>query len=272
MRHVVSFSSGLSSAITAERVIARYGGCIIVFMDTTIEDDDNYRFKNEMYRRWQKIEGVEFVYLKEGRTPYQVAKDQNIIPNQKIAPCTFRLKIEPFTEWLRLQLVQDEEITIHIGYDYSEVDRCEKTKTSYESIGCNVEFPLLWKPYELRPYTQVSREDWGIEPPRMYHMGYTHANCGGMCVKQGWGDWLRTLVNFPERYARAEEWEAEMRKNPTRANYAILRDQSEGMVRPKTLRQLREEWEAEQNVGLFSLYDMEAGCVVCGVGAIDIPE
>lgn len=231
----------------------------IVFMDTLIEDDDNYRFMDDCRRRW----GVPITVLTEGRTPYQVAEDKHIIPNQKIAPCTFRLKIELFTAWLK----ERENSVIHIGYDFTEAHRCEPTATAYAKHGWAVQFPLLWKPIETRPYPDVARQDWGIEPPRMYAMGYSHANCGGLCVKQGHGDWLRTLLNFPERYRQAEDWEQEMRDHPTRKNYAILRDRSGGETKPMTLREFRMRYQRERELEplLFRL-DYNSGCVHCGVG------
>ena len=260
MKHVVSFSTGLSSALTVERVLSRYGkeNSLIVFMDTLIEDEDNYRFMAEAKKRW----GVEIVTLTEGRTPFEVSKDAQIIPNQKIAPCTFRLKIDIFTKF-----VQDIEgdVTIHIGYDYSELHRIETTRKNYEERGWAVDFPLLWKPYEMRPYEQVVREDWGIEPPRMYSLGYTHANCGGVCVKQGQGDWRRTLVNFPARYAEIEAWEEKMRNHPIRKKYALLRDQSGGKVRALTLAKFRNRNEEKESLSLFEL-DYQSPCVHCGVG------
>ena len=260
MIHIVSFSTGLSSALCVERVHKRYGAesMRVVFMDTLIEDEDNYRFTFEMYVRWRRM-GIEIVKLTEGRNPFQVSKDAQFIPNQKGAPCTFRLKIEPFIAYLESLL---DEVTIHIGYDYSEVSRCKATRRNYEARGWCVDFPLLWKPYELRPYAQAAREDWAIEPPRMYALGYSHANCGGMCVKQGQGDWIKTLINFPERYARIEQWEAEMRDHPVRKDYALLRDQSNGTVKAKTLQQLREEYESKPQASLFDSFN----CVYCGVG------
>lgn len=259
MKHIVSFSTGLSSAITVERVLERYGreATEIVFMDTTIEDDDNYRFLEDCQKRWPSI-----TWLCNGRDPYQVAEDKHIIPNQKIAPCTFELKIEIFRAWLK-QL--GEPATIHIGFDFTEVHRCGPTETAYQAEGWQVDFPLLWKPYEMRPYSQVSREDWKIEPPRMYAMGYSHANCGGRCVKQGQGDWLRTLLNFPERYAQAEAWEQEMRQHQKRRNYAILRDQKNGTVTDLTLRDFRLRYEASRKIQPL-LLDYSAPCVHCGVG------
>lgn len=259
--HIVSFSTGLSSALTVERVLNRYGPehTEIVFMDTKIEDKDNYRFLEDCRERWGKPIQV----LTEGHTPYQIAKREQIIPNQKIAPCTFRLKIEPFTSWL----AERESITIHIGYDYTEAHRCGPTTKAYLTHGWNVDFPLLWEPLELRPYTQVVGEDWGIVSPRMYAMGYTHANCGGMCVKQGQGDWLRTLLDFPDRYNSIEIWEEKMRQHPIRQDYAILRDQSKGTVTPLTLKEFRARHELEQEIQptLFQL-DFNSGCLQCGVG------
>lgn len=259
--NIVSFSTGLSSAITVERVLARYGEkqTRIVFMDTTIEDDDNYRFMDDCRKRWPEI-----TVLCDGRDPYQVAADKSIIPNQKIAPCTFKLKIDVFRKWLQENFTA---ATVHIGYDFTEVHRVKRTREAYESNGWGVDFPLLWKPYEMRPYTDIVRNDWGIEPPRMYALGYSHANCGGVCVKQGKGDWLRTLINFPDRYAEAEQWEQEMRKHPKRKNYAILRDQSGGRVTPLTLTEFREKHQASTNQSsMFAMFDSESPCVHCGVG------
>lgn len=269
MNHVISFSSGLSSALTVERALERYG-CAdthVVFMDTTIEDDDNYRFMHDCEARWMDAYGMgPIVVLRDGRTPYQVAEDRQIIPNQKIAPCTFVLKIELFVNWMR-DTFGDDDVTVYIGYDFTEAHRCGPTRDNYEARGWGVDFPLLWKPYEFREYADAVREDWGIEPPRMYAMGYTHANCGGRCVKQGLGDWKRTLVNWPERYAEAEAWEQAMRDHPVRKDYAILRDFTGGEVGPLTLRQFRARVEAEGD-GQMSLFDLDAsgGCVSCGVG------
>lgn len=266
MLHVVSFSSGLSSAIAANRVIDRFGkeAVRLVFMDTRIEDDDNYRFMDDFEKRF----GVQIIRLAEGRTPYEVSRAEHVIPNNKLAPCTFRLKIELFRAWLAQQ---EKPLTVHIGYDVFELERCETTRKNYEGLGYAVDFPLLWNPYELRPYVQVVRTDWGIEPPRMYQIGYTHANCGGLCVKQGQGDWLRTLVNFPERFQMVEDWEREMRKNPTNANYAILKEVRNKETFPLTLETLRQRYEKSLSnkialPGLLHDLDSKSTCIHCGVG------
>ena len=258
---IVSISSGLSSALTYRRALDRYGvDCVQgVFMDTLIEDRDNYRFLDEI-ERW----GQPFIRLTDGRDPYGVATDQHIIPNQKIAPCTFKLKIEPFRRYLATQ----PPTVVCIGYDWTEIDRCAAVKRNYEGLGHTVDFPLLWKPYELRPYADVARNEWGIEPPAMYAQGYSHANCGGMCVKQGQGDWLRTLTYYPDRYARAETWEQEARSTGgPQADYALLRDQRGGTVKALTLRQLRERVEA--GLDMQPLLTEQAPCISCGIGGIE---
>lgn len=258
MNRIVSFSSGLSSAITAERVLDSYPSAKLVFMDTLFEDEDNYRFMNDFENKF----GVKIIRLSEGRNPYEVSHAHHVIPNNLLAPCTFRLKIEVFRKYLKSL---EGETTIYIGYDFSELHRCEPTKKGYEPLGYKVDFPLLWKPIETRRYSDVVKNDWGIEPPRMYQLGYTHANCGGRCVKQGQGDWIRTLINFPERFAEIEQWENDMRKNEVNSNYALLKSQTKEGRQPLTLTELRERYEREHNDPV--LFDMQSACVVCGIGA-----
>lgn len=263
MVHVVSFSTGLSSALMTERVIQRYGkkAVKIVFMDTLQEDSDNYRFAGELKKRWK---GVEFITITEGRNPYEVFSQENIIPNSLIAPCTFRLKIQPFTKWLKEQL-KHGEVTVHIGYSVEELHRCEATKKNYEKLGAQVDFPLLWQPIDYRPFSEVCRNDLKIEPPIMYQQGYSHANCGGLCVKQGQGDWIRTLVTRPEAYAMAESWETQMRERETNRGYAILKEVKNGTTSPLTLRELRERYQSK-NAGQFDF--TEVNCIHCGAGDI----
>lgn len=259
MNHVVSFSTGLVSAITASRTIGRYGKnkTLLVFMDTQIEDVDNYRFMEDFKSHFD----IPITVLTEGRTPYQVAKDAQIIPNHQIAPCTFKLKIDIFKRFLA---TLKEEFTIHIGYDFQELHRVERTKSQYRNEGWNVDFPMLWEPIEKRQYTQVSQEDWSIVPPRMYSLGYSHANCGGVCVKQGMGDWRKTIVNFPDRYKKVELWEKEMRDHPIRKNYAIIRDRSGGKTTPVTLTEFRKKTEMQ----LGTMFSDEFSCVSCGIGEL----
>jgi len=260
MINIASYSGGKLSAIMVEKLLVRGGDIEIIFMDTGIEDDDNYRFMQQCRDRWQALyPAAKYTVLAEGRTPYQVFSDQHLIPTGRAIPCTERLKIEPFARYMKGFAPAD--ITIHIGYDFSEIHRCEPTRANYARRGWAVDFPMLWKPIELRNYDEIIRE-WGIEPPRMYGIGYSHANCGGMCVKQGAGDWIKTLINFPERFAQAENWEREMRKNEINAKYTILTRVRNGVEENLSLETLRVEYQANNQTNLFAQFQ----CVQCGIG------
>lgn len=87
----------------------------------------------------------------------------------------------------------------------------------------------------------------------------------------GQGDWLRLLINFPDRYAISEEWEQEMRQHPIRQNYAIMRDQSNGEVKPLTLKEFREGYEFDLFVQP-SFFDQQSACIYCGVGDLARPK
>ena len=235
MRHVVSLSGGTASAFAAERVIQRVGieNVTLWFADTKWEDEDLYRFLNDLEQLWGKA----ILRAEDGRTPLQVAEDRKLIPNQRRAPCSLVLKIEPFTKWLKKQ---PKPITVYLGLDWTEPHRHATPKKRYEEIdGVTVEYPLMWEPIEARPYFDIVRDDWGIDPPRLYKLGFPHNNCGGRCVRQGHAEWHRLKTFFPERFVEVRDWEQEQRnKGGARANYAITRDQRNGTVKPLPLADL----------------------------------
>ncbi len=79
MEHIVSLSGGSASAVTAERVMDKYGKNVVTlwFADTLWEDQDLYRFLEDLEARWEK----EIVRYVDGRTPLEVAEDKKLIPN-----------------------------------------------------------------------------------------------------------------------------------------------------------------------------------------------
>jgi hypothetical protein len=239
MHYIVSLSGGVASAVAADRAIERYGrdNVTLWFADTNWEDEDLHRFLDDLMTRW----GGELVRYCDGRTPLEVAEDHSIIPNQKIAPCSFELKVKPFRKYIE---ALSKPLTVLLGLDWSEPHRMGAPKKNYEAIeGVTVDYPLMWRPLEFRPYIEVVRS-WGVEPPRLYALGAPHNNCGLRCVKQGVKEWLRLRYAFPERFEEVKLWEqAQRAKGGARATYAIARDQAGGEVKPLTLAEieLREE-------------------------------
>jgi 3'-phosphoadenosine 5'-phosphosulfate sulfotransferase (PAPS reductase)/FAD synthetase len=238
LRYAVSLSGGLASAVSADRAIARYGreNVALTFADTHWEDEDLYRFLLDLERRW----GGSITRLSDGRTPLQVAEDKQIIPNSQIAPCSHELKVKLLDA---LDAATPKPLTRLLGLDWREQDRVGRMKKRYESraaLEWYVDFPLLWKPLEFRPYAEVVRS-WGIAVPRLYLMGFSHNNCGGRCVKQGMAEWMRLKRYFPERFAEVRDWElAQRAKGGARATFAISKDRTGGESHPLTLAALEE--------------------------------
>jgi 3'-phosphoadenosine 5'-phosphosulfate sulfotransferase (PAPS reductase)/FAD synthetase len=271
---IVSLSGGNSSAVAAERAIAKWGRerVELVFCDTDWEDDDLYRFLDDVERYLD----MPITLLWDGRNPLQVGEDEHIIPNQFLAKCSDRLKIDVMQRHVRQYQAAGQQVVMVIGYDYRDAQprgnkpqgRLPGTRKAWAKQGVLVDYPLLDKPVELDSGATVKA--WGVQPQRMYALGYSHGNCGGSCVKQGKGDWRRTLTHFPERYAEAEAWERKMRENPTNAGYTFLRDERDGYGGNITLEQLRLETEAAdaRQLRLFAFSD-DAGQVCgveCGIG------
>ena len=220
MKHIVSLSGGTASAVAGDRVINRYGkeNVILWFADTSWEDEDLYRFLEDLKIRWD----MDIVTYKDGRTPLQVGEDNKFILNARVKICSKTLKIIPFTKYLKKI---EKPVTVHLGMDWSESHRMEAPKKNYERMeGVSVDYPLTWKPIITQKYSDVI-ESWNIEVPRLYKMGFGYNNCGARCIVQNKTTWKRTQHFFPERYQEVQDWEEMMRKQlPTAKNKSILKD------------------------------------------------
>jgi hypothetical protein len=170
------------------------------------------------------------------RNPLTVAEQKVIIPNERRAPCSHELKILQFRRYIA-QL--PKPLTIMLGMDWKEQHRLEAPRKAYEALGYQVDYPLMWKPWELRPYQDVIREEWGIEPPRLYAMGFPHNNCGGRCIKQGVKEWLRLRYHFPKRFEAMKQGElAQRAKGGARATHAICSEERNKVRSPLTLEEI----------------------------------
>lgn len=214
IRYIVSLSGGCSSAVTAKRTIEKYGKdrVELVFCDTLIEDDDNYRFLNQLEDYFDKP----IVRLAVGLTPFELSEKASIIPNSLFAPCTFKLKIEPMQNYVKKLQKEGYTVVMEIGMNASDAKprsgkphgRLDSPRKNWAKLNVLVEYPCLWHPIDSDSVETV--KSWGISPPEMYSLGYTHANCGGTCVKQGQKDWRKTLIHHPDRFKKVAEWERHM--------------------------------------------------------------
>lgn len=136
----------------------------------------------------------------------------DIIMTQKFAPCTPTLKLKPIREYIKALHNFADEIIMYIGFDLADKrrGRLPKPKKNWATLGIKVEYPLV---DELIINPESELRDLGLTPPRTYSMGYKHANCIGQrgCVKFGQKDMIKILEHFPERYAKREKAENEIR-------------------------------------------------------------
>ena len=251
---VVMVSGGLGSFEAARRVLERYGKkrVHLWFADTRMEDEDLYRFLNDV----ESLLGIKIQRFSEGRTPWEVFKDERFLGNSRIDPCSKILK----RQFLRKKLVStfgSQNLMVYLGLDWTEPHRVSKASEYWKKDGIEVDFPLCWEPFLFpQDYFEIVRS-YGILPPRLYEYGFPHNNCGGACVKAGIKQWANLWKTFPDRYFWHETQEEELRRYLGK-NITILEDRRGGERRPMTLRELRsrlEEDDQQRIPGTPSLYE-----------------
>ena len=234
MKHIVSYSGGLNSFATAERVIAAHGvkNTLLVFTDTKSEDEDLYRFLYETVA----FLGAEVVTLTEGRNIWQVFNDMNFMSNSRVDNCSQILKRSLFKRWLKKNFKPDEAC-IYVGFDWNETHRLPKMEKRYRPY--KVYAPLMNPPYIEKNDIRYRLKQLKIRQPRLYDMGFEHNNCGGFCVKAGQAQFKLMWQKMPERYAQHE---AEQEKLFARiGQHGFLRRTEDGVLRYLSLKQFREE-------------------------------
>ena len=199
MMYVVSYSGGLGSFAAAHRLIHEWKIPLdqirLVFADTLIEDEDLYRFLDET----SKALGLELIRLADGRTPWEVFRDEKFQGNSRIAPCSKILKRKQIDKWLD---EQTEPLTLVLGIDIEEEHRLTRAKVNNPNFP--VIAPLCEKPYLGHQGRMDLLASYGIELPRLYKMGFPHNNCGGFCVRAGLSQFDKLLREMPDRFAHHE--------------------------------------------------------------------
>ncbi len=252
MKHLIMFSGGIGSWATAKRVAQEHGTAdmILLFADTRFEDQDLYRFLHEAAENI----GAPLVTVSDGRTPWEVMRAERMIGNTKFDPCSKILKRHLLDKWRDAHCDPSNTI-LYFGIDWSEAHRLDVMRARVAPW--RGESPMC----DLPHLTKQEIFDWlrreGIEPPRLYGLGFKHNNCGGACIKAGQGQWARLWRVFPDRYLQIEEWEQEMRALV--GDHAILRDRTGGKLKPLTLRAFRARLQAGEQVQ-HEQYGDQGGC------------
>jgi hypothetical protein len=253
---IVMYSGGALSWAAAMRTIERHGrdGVRLLFTDTSMEDEDLYRFLDDS----EKQLGVELVRIKDGRTPWDVYRDKRMIGNTRFDPCSAELKRKLGHRWLADNA---PDATLVFGIDWTEMHRLDGLRPRYGDMGHPVEAPMCDAPWMHKGDVLRWMRREGLEPPRLYAMGFAHNNCGGFCCRAGQGHFAHLLATMPERYAFHEAKEQEMRDFLGK-DVSILRDRADGTTDPITLREFRLQIEAADH-GQANLFDFEIGGCGC---------
>lgn len=198
---VVWFSHGAASAVAWQETLRRYGdACNVVAVNNPVaeEDEDNIRFGRDV-AAWL---GRDLVESRSKRFPKASAVEvwdrEKAMSFPHGAPCTKYLK-----KIARQEYEKEHRVDWHVlGFTVDERERHDRFVLSERS---NL-LPVLIDAGLTKQdcYDRLLSE--GINPPRVYAMGYPNANCIG-CVKATSPTyWNLVRAAHPEVFAaRAEQ-------------------------------------------------------------------
>jgi len=174
---VVWFSCGAASAVALYKTLEKYGDMnkvVAVNNPVKEEDKDNTRFLKDV----EKWLGIKIQYATNSNynscSAVDVWDKRKFMSGPKGAPCTIELKKKARQEW-----ENNNHVDWHVlGFTSEEKKRYDRfCLTERDNVlGVLIDEGLTKQDcYDL--LTQA-----GIEPPKMYKLGYPNANCIG-CVK-----------------------------------------------------------------------------------------
>lgn len=173
----VWFSCGAASAVAAKLTVEQYGqdNTVMVLNNPVIEEHpDNYRFKRDV-ALWigSDIQSVRNPkYMKAFAR--EVWEHRKFMSGNKGAPCTGELKKKARQLW-ELENPVDWHV---LGFTADERKRHNKfVLTERENL-----LPVLIDAGMTKQDCMDYLLSAGVEPPKMYKLGYPNANCLG-CVK-----------------------------------------------------------------------------------------
>jgi hypothetical protein len=234
MRAIVQFSGGTGSWMAAQRAIDELGrdNVELLFADTKMEDEDLYRFLDDAEHQL----GVPLHRIADGRTPWQVFSDKRFLGNPRVDLCSRILKRELLRAWIDEHC--DVTTLVVFGIDWTEQHRLDRATPRW--VPYSVWGPLCDPPYLDKGQILDALRNAGIEPPRLYSLGFPHNNCGGFCVKAGQAQFDLLLRVMPERYAWHEAQEERLRTELGKPVAVMVDRRGGGLRRPLTMRQFRE--------------------------------
>lgn len=258
--HVAMFSGGASSAYVAYQMVQMHGkeNSILFFTNTLWEDEDNYRFMEEV----ADYIGIEITERLDGRTPEDVFYDTRFLGNSRLARCSEELKVKQTIVFLEeLRDFHNLEPILYFGIGPHESHRADNLKEFYAHNPIEpveTRFPMIDTFREDIDVKAIIENEWGIELPRMYDLGFSHANCAGRCVRGGFQHYALLYKVWPDQYQLQEEMEENFRKHFDR-NVSILKRNG----KPYTLKEYRKRMDEEGLEEFLKMEDEDVVPCVC---------
>lgn len=302
--HIAMFSGGAGSAYVAYKMVLTHGkeNCKLFFTNTLWEDDDNYRFMEEV----AEYIGIEVTEVLDGRTPEEVFYDNKYLGNSRLAKCSEELKVKQTLVYMEeLRDKENLEPILYFGIAPHEKHRRgmqqeDQLLITPESRDENIRkaagirsfydhFPI--EPIETRfPLIETHRHDinakgiieneWGIKLPRMYTVaidkaekendenakllvennvyGFSHANCGGRCVRGGLQHYATLYALWPEQYKEQEEMEENFNRYFEKEKFVTILKKN---GKSYSLKQFREDMTEEGIQKYLLIKDDTIPCV-----------
>ncbi len=251
--HIVMMSGGIGSWGCAKRVAAKHGvdRLRLLFTDTLVEHPDLYRFLDEA----ALDVGAPLIKIAEGRTPFEVFRDERFLGNSRIDPCSKILKRNLADKWLK-DNCDPANTTVYVGIDWTEGHRFDDgegggLRPRKAAKGWTFQAPMMEPPYMMKVDMLRAAKACGLRPSTSYEEGFSHDNCGGVCCKAGQGQWALLLRVRPEAYMEAEANEEAMRM--LLGDVAMMTETVDGVKRPLTLREFRRRIEAGAQIDMFAI-------------------
>ncbi len=232
MHHVIQWSGGIGSWAATELIRRQHPDdpITLLFADVRIEDSDLYRFNADASARL----GIPITQVSDGRTPFELFTQRSYLGNARIAPCSQLLKQQPCRRWLT-EHTDPAKTVLYVGLEPGEQHRAPAITAGWRPW--RVEFPLMQHSGLTKDDLLAWFRDAGLQPPRLYRLGFSHNNCGGLCVRGGQAHWRRTRDIFPGRFAWYAQLEQDFRD--AHGDVAILKRRRQGQTHPLPLRELQ---------------------------------
>lgn len=189
-RRVGWFSAGAASAVAC--LIGKPD--VICYCETGSEDEDNARFIEDCEKAfdWNVVR----LRSDEFSDTWEVWETRKYISGIKGAPCTGFMKVAP-----RVAFQRPDDIHI-FGYTVEERKRIKTFQEMFFDM--TMEFPLV--DADLTKSSCLSMvEQLGVKLPRVYAMGYEHANCIPCPKATSPAYWALVRKTHPEQFHRMVE-------------------------------------------------------------------